>query len=98
MTNEQKFDSAEKRRVAYQNYCEECGKRHYAITDEFGWLELEYKEDLKPCPFCGGENIGVYKSSVADVWYATCNGCGCKIDSYTDRDLAINNWNNRARK
>lgn len=95
MTNREKFKSAEERRVAYNDYCEKCGRKHKAITDEFGWLELEYKEDLNPCPFCGSENIGVYKSEVSDVWYAACNGCGCSIESCTDRELAINRWNSR---
>lgn len=95
MTNKEKFKSADERRVAYKDYCEECGRKHKSITDEFEWLELKYKEDLKPCPFCGSENIGVYESEVADVWYVSCNGCGCQIDSYTDRKWAINTWNSR---
>lgn len=77
MLNSEKFKSAEERRVAYEDYCEKCGENHMALMDEFGWLELEYKEE-KPCPFCGDESVNVFKSIDRDIWYVSCNRCGVR--------------------
>jgi Lar family restriction alleviation protein len=92
MLNSEKFKSAEERRVAYENYREECGKKHMALMDEFGWLEIECKEE-KPCPFCGGEYVNTYKYS--DNWYVACNKCGVRTEGDTSKEMAIATWNRR---
>ena len=94
MLNSEKFKSAEERRVAYEDYCEKCGENHMALTDEFGWLELEYKEE-KPCPFCGDESVDVYKST--NIWYVSCNKCGVRTEGDTSKELAIATWNRRVK-
>lgn len=111
MTNGEKYKTAEERSMAFRKFCASkickwegkeancifSDKIHDVCTHkcEFAWLDLEYKEDLKPCPFCGSENVSVYKSNVVDVWHVTCNRCGCKIDSYMNREIAISSWNSR---
>lgn len=56
------------------------------------------KEELKPCPFCGGlaEAIQIRKG----VWYVACGNSDCPVnpdtnifDTETD---AIEAWNRRA--
>lgn len=93
MLNSEKFKSAEERRAAYENYCEECGKKHMALTDEFGWLDLEYKEVVKSCPFCGGEAI-LYKAWIP---YVRCDKCGTQTTAYQTPDDAIAAWNRRVK-
>lgn len=93
MLNSEKFKSAEERRVAYENYCKECGKKHMALTDEFGWLDLEY--GVKSCPFCGDESVNIFKSFDRDIWYISCNKCGVRTEGDTSKELAIATWNRR---
>ena len=39
-------------------------------------------KDLKPCPFCGGEDISVCCYSIAVEAFVRCNTCGAKTDSF----------------
>lgn len=71
MLNSEKFKSAEERRVAYENYCEECGKKHMALMDEFGWLDLEYEEEVKSCPS---------KKQAKIIFYTTDQTTACFIE------------------
>lgn len=62
--------------------------------------------ELKPCPFCGGEAKVVHSSAV----YVTCTECGCRtrqmnrrvrVESQKDEErrveeLAVKAWNRRA--
>lgn len=51
---------------------------------------------LKPCPFCGGTNIEVYKE---DEWEAMCMDCYANVGaccSYYTEAEAIEAWNRRA--
>jgi Lar family restriction alleviation protein len=98
MTNAEKFKTAEERRMAYDDYCEECGKRHKAITDEFGWLELECKVELKPCPFCGGEaRIIDLEDPEYKYYQIRCSKCMCKTESHLGMEEAIAVWNRRVK-
>jgi C4-type Zn-finger protein len=74
-------------------------------------MEVEHMDELKPCPFCGGE-AKLSKRDVepqGDPWYGSkvelfpeCQNCACvKFDKYwhegfSDRDEAITAWNTRA--
>lgn len=51
--------------------------------------------DLKPCPFCGSKNVGMYD---ADSWgnrYAMCRTCRCRTEDKKSRALAAETWNRR---
>lgn len=49
-------------------------------------------EELKPCPFCGGENIIV---SNWGMWRCWCRDCGAKSNDEIYRKDAVNAWNRR---
>ena len=49
-------------------------------------------EQLKKCPFCGGEAI----LSHANLdWFVRCNRCFCKTRTFKSQKSAILTWNNR---
>jgi Lar family restriction alleviation protein len=103
MKNSEKFKSTEERRVAYENYCEECGNKHMAITDEFGWLDLEYKEVLKPvlkpCPFCGGIPVLTHNVEIGRslIYYVRC-ACGVRTVKASSESVAVEIWNRRIKE
>ena len=55
---------------------------------------------LKPCPFCGGKNIDVFKYTPYNGQYspekhrAVCLGCGCTITRNTVEEVT-EIWNTR---
>lgn len=95
MTNEERFKGAIERRAEYIKYCDFCKKQKLFVVDEFDWLALQCKEELKPCPFCGHRDIRVRKNNAKDVCYIFCNGCGCSTGGDVVRDMAIETWNRR---
>ena len=59
--------------------------------------------DLKPCPFCGGEAhaaLAAYASGATA--HVVCDGCGAKVYGYSrsERGLrdAVESWNRRAER
>ena len=55
---------------------------------------------LKPCPFCGDENIHLYFTEDCS-WVVGCNSVGCiclhtEGKLYKDKRRAIDAWNRRA--
>ena len=50
-------------------------------------------EELKPCPFCGG-NVQKVKSSGRWGWFVSC-ACAAVGPSADSRDEAIRAWNRR---
>lgn len=58
-------------------------------------------DKLKPCPFCGGNNIGItyVESYSVDSSYETfgCKSCGIGIDQYDAKSpqQELNEWNKR---
>lgn len=62
-------------------------------------------EDLKPCPFCGGESNIIKRSPVYDGGFAVppkalyvveCEDCLSKSSNYLEKDKAIAAWNLRS--
>lgn len=49
-------------------------------------------DELKPCPFCGGNSIKVDQWA---TWYCRCENCGSEQIS-TTKEGAITAWNTRA--
>jgi Lar family restriction alleviation protein len=103
MTNGEKYKTAEERTDGFRKFCRnfECcidcplyrPNQSYACS--FAWLDLEYKAELKPCPFCGRSDIRMHKNSAEDVWYVHCHGCGCSTGGAVVKDMAIETWNRR---
>lgn len=53
-------------------------------------------DDLKPCPFCGGEEL-VRKINCSHTFYwIECDNCGCSVDGGNSKEIAIEAWNTRA--
>lgn len=60
------------------------------------------EQNLKPCPFCGGEAI-VRKEryvTIEEKWIVECNSptCVCKPKTivYPSQESAVNAWNRRS--
>lgn len=60
--------------------------------------------DMKPCPFCGGDNIVIrYGGSAwrSNIYYpktsayVTCCGCGIRTETYRYASKAVEKWNRR---
>ena len=74
---------------------------------------MSEKVELKPCPFCGGQNIAVdsckgleecenFEECSSSEYHAiVCNwnkgGCGASSGYYLTLEKAIEAWNRRAR-
>lgn len=57
-------------------------------------------EELKPCPFCGGEAYMegdlVKKQDGFGFWFVACkNNCGVMLGYFPTDDKAIKAWNKR---
>lgn len=119
MTNGEKFKTIEDRAMAFRKFCANnickgpaancifSGRLHDKAKHmcEFAWLELEYKEELKPCPFCGSR-AEVKQVYCSDKYYIACSshkelfkdccviaGVGARV--YDTADEAISAWNRR---
>lgn len=53
-------------------------------------------EDLKPCPFCGGESRVVQTKDNSGYHYGECSKCFARQLAYCrDKDEAAKLWNTR---
>lgn len=56
--------------------------------------------DLRPCPFCGCEDVHVYSTSNFHGWWVECKNPGCRAGTAAqtrpDRQEAVDAWNHRA--
>ena len=105
MTNAEKFKTAEERAKEYKKYCSshrgchKCGLNKYAgSVCRYAWLDLEYKEELMPCPFCGSE---ASINSGTEDHYVVCRNDDCAAAliarSFSSIEEAIAAWNRRAK-
>lgn len=76
--------------------CEECEVRdklnggYGEFGCVFGWLNLEYKANPLPCPFCGMELMTVSQDDVTDGYYVGCGSCQYRSPSYpTEHDVIV---------
>ena len=51
--------------------------------------------ELKPCPFCGSEDLKIY-SNAFENYYVVCLGCGASGRNYRSVEKAKEVWNRRA--
>ena len=99
MTNREKFKTAKEMGRAFDIFCKSqkhgcnmCPLNKYASDlCRFAWIDMEYKEELKKCPFCGGKAI-LY---AAGIPYVRCDNCGTQTTAYQTPDEAISAWNRR---
>jgi Lar family restriction alleviation protein len=62
---------------------------------------MSSKEELKPCPFCGGEAETAYAINDYNRWGAYCKGCGASVEAADwkgapdTEKAAIAAWNRR---
>lgn len=56
------------------------------------------KEKLKPCPFCGSENIEIERGPISGLFCVTCHSCFASSAFFDCEDAVIKAWNRRAEK
>lgn len=54
--------------------------------------------NLKPCPFCGSDDLDMYAGRYRDEYQIYCEECGGRVGFYKSREEAIEHWNRRSRK
>ena len=54
--------------------------------------------NLKPCPFCGSENVRVrdYSDPMIYYYFVICKECKSKSGNFGIKEKAIEAWNRRA--
>jgi len=52
-------------------------------------------DDLTPCPFCDGTDIGYNTTHEKAHWFQ-CMDCGCQLEADDSEQEAVNRWNIRA--
>ena len=105
MTNEQKYKTPEERNEAFYRFCKSvdtcCAcqlvNSSHTLQCQFAWLALEAKEELLPCPFCGGEAESEFIPSFRNSHFVRCKICLSSIRGYDTKDKAIAAWNRRTK-
>lgn len=52
-------------------------------------------DDLKPCPFCGGEADMVQPGTYKYSCIVECQNCGCRLESSDEGEHSGRAWNTR---
>lgn len=55
---------------------------------------MKQKEELKPCPFCGGK-AWVQHFPLSDTYEVRCSDCNIGTCMLLHRDIAVEMWNRR---
>lgn len=101
MTNGEKYKSAKERfdhfirfcAVRKNDICKCTDKCVFSAKCALDWLELEYKEELKNCPFCGGEPV-LYKG---DCCFVKCHNCDAESFHGESSEEVVAAWNRRVK-
>ena len=64
----------------------------------FCWEEEKMSEELKPCPFCGGEAKGQYGWMGYNCHQIVCSKCGTMTEGANTYEEAAEKWNQRTTK
>jgi Lar family restriction alleviation protein len=94
MTNGEKFKTAIERREAFKKYFSKCFKNKESPKEEFAWLELEDKEEILKCPFCGSK---ADINTVGNKYFVRCHDCLIETPLYSSYEEVIAAWNRRAK-
>lgn len=112
MTNGKKYKTAEERFDEFRKFCKDRQCEHCPCKGEIHgsdykcmleWLDLEYKEELKPCPFCGSKDIDYFETDFGradDPFYFVIKCKDCNANIYAENgslEDAIAAWNRRAK-
>lgn len=100
MTNGEKFKTAKKRTEAFDEFCDnnECTRCPLFDTEEdrvlcaFSWLELEAKEEILKCPFCGSK---ADINTVGNKYFVRCHDCLIETPLCSSSEEVIAAWNRR---
>lgn len=100
MKNGERFKTIRERLEHFREWCDgrSCDNCELGLEDEgtegcvFSWLDLEYKEELEKCPFCGGE---AKERKSNGLYYVFCTNCGAKTVDVITENGAIDAWNRR---
>ena len=106
MTNGEKYKDPEERAKMFCKFCSSqgsCVNCQFNKVDAippacaFAWEELEYKEELLPCPFCGGDvMLNEEKSNDLTTYKFECPICfSTTYFGETSKEKAIESWNRR---
>jgi Lar family restriction alleviation protein len=55
--------------------------------------DITHEVALKPCPFCGSNNVK--KDNFSFGYCVMCTDCGCRTDNENTEAKAIARWNRR---
>jgi Lar family restriction alleviation protein len=97
------FKTADERFEGFRKFCknrdcEHCpceGKVHGTIQKcTLVWLDLEYEEKPKPCPFCGHTEVDIVLSGCHGGFDACCKDCGATVIAES-KTMVIEKWNRR---
>lgn len=58
--------------------------------------EMMY-EELKPCPFCGGEAV-LISNDKEQLYSVECQSCDCGTCDHLGPEIAIDVWNRRVKE
>ena len=54
------------------------------------------EENLKPCPFCGGEAVKDFARFDYNYFGVHCTVCDAYIHDFDSEEMAVEKWNKRA--
>lgn len=111
MTNGEKYKDIEERTKKFLEFCnaQSCCTRcllydkcSRGVECAYAWEELEYEEELLPCPFCGGEaTINPIYNDVPEtglmvtLHHVRCPICDARTGDCDTEEKAIKQWNRR---
>ena len=53
-------------------------------------------DELKPCPFCGSDELIICESTKREYYFVNCYYCGAESGGCAKRKDALAEWNKRA--
>lgn len=104
ITNGDKFKTAEERQSNFNKFCNQYVRCHHCPLGHssrlgicrFKWLDFEYMEALKPCPFCGGEAEHSFRYTKNYSYSVVgCKQCDAITKLCKTENEAIAAWNRR---